>query len=202
MTDRNNTVNTPEENEKCDHKDGKNGKRSKGHKVMIVAGVSALIGIAALAGVAESSGWGEHGSWNQMHNFHGSHSSHGGQAGMMNMFEEFDADSDGKLTGAELDAARTSRFDDADGNNDAALDLSEFEGLWVNLMRSHMVDKFQMLDDDGDGRVTGQEFARPFGMAMQYMDRNDDGTLEMREMKRTHRNWNGQCDYCEKGDRD
>lgn len=186
MADKYNTI------ENSDHdvtrgKDGKRGKRKAPHKVMIVAGLAAIIGTAAFIGAAQSGGWGNQG-YGQGHGYgHGHGYGQGGSGYMMNMFEEFDSNNDGKLTKAEINDARMSRFKGADGNKDATLSLDEFQKLWVDHMRPRMVDRFQMLDDDGDGRVTEKEFAMPFGTMMRYMDRNNDGAIELREMNGMHR---------------
>lgn len=44
-----------------------------------------------------------------------------------------------------------------DANGDGTLSLAEFEALHSALMRETMVDRFQHLDADGDGKVTAEE---------------------------------------------
>jgi len=149
--------------------------RKTSHKVMVATALAAVVGAAAFAGAAQSSGWGDGYGCGKYDGRHGH---------MMKMFQEFDADGDGKVTKSELDTARMSRFSDADSDGSSSLNLDEFQGLWQNFMRSRMVDKFQMLDDDGDGQVSEREFSKPFNMALRYMDRNDDGAISMKEIKR------------------
>ncbi len=192
MADKYNTT----ENSEYDTTGAKNVKRCKRkapHKLMIVAGLAAIVGAAAFVGAAQSSGWGNQGSgqgYGQGYGHgHGHGYSQGGPGYMMDRFDEFDVNNDGKLTRAEMNAAHMSRFKGADSNKDAALSLDEFQGLWMERMRPRMVDRFQMMDDDGDGRVTEQEFAMPYGKIMRYMDRNDDGVLDMKEMTPMHRGW-------------
>ena len=48
---------------------------------------------------------------------------------------------------------------DADGNG--TLSLDEFADLHAALIRESIVDRFQFLDDDGDGAVTAAEIAKP-----------------------------------------
>lgn len=189
MADENKTpenTNTPESNAK-----GKRCKRKTSHKVVIAAGLVAVVGAAAIAGAAHSSGWGGHG--------YGYGHSKNGQ--MMKMFQEFDANDDGKVTKGELDSGRMSHFSNADADGNAALSINEFQGMWMQFMRPHMVDKFQMLDDDGDGEVTEREFQKPFNMIMRHMDRNDDGAISMKEIKRKHR-WHDDDDRYERDDDD
>ncbi len=176
-----------------DSKDSDRCKHKTSRKVMIVAGLAAIIGTAAFIGAAQSSGWGDHG--------YGQGHGHGGYSHMQQMFEEFDSDGDGKLTTAEINAARMSRFNGADDNKDAVLSLDEFQDLWVEHMRPRMVDRFQMMDDDGDARVTEEEFAMPFRMIMRHMDRNDDGVFELNEMRGMRRG-GGDCPYVDDMKRD
>ncbi len=191
MADENNTElnteNTPAEKKRCN--------RKTSHKIMLAGGLAVVVGIAAFAGAAHSSGWGEHG-----YGEHG-YGGHGRQGHMMQMFDTFDADGDRRLTRAEMHDARTARFNGADSNNDKALSLEEFQGLWLEFLRPRMVDKFQMLDENGDAKVTEKEFARPFDMALRYMDRNDDGVLEMREMKHKRHWYHDDDDYYDDDDR-
>ena len=56
-------------------------------------------------------------------------------------------------------------------------------------MRARMVDRFQSLDEDGDGAVTLEEFQAPFAGAVAFMDRNEDGALGADDMGRHGRGW-------------
>ncbi|MFP4361511.1 MAG: EF-hand domain-containing protein [Alphaproteobacteria bacterium] len=103
----------------------------------------------------------------------------GGMAGDRGgvLFERFDADDDGRVTRAEIDAAldeRRARFD-ADG--DGALNLEEFEPVWLELMRPRLVDHFQALDADGDGVVTAAELEERVDRMMRRADVDGDGAI-------------------------
>jgi hypothetical protein len=113
------------------------------------------------------------------------HHGHGGR-GMMRMFDSFDANADGALTQEEIDGVRGERFAAFDGDGDKALTLGEYQALWLDAMRERMVDRFQHLDADGDGKVTAEEFSRPFARMVARADRNDDGKLD-RDDRRQHR---------------
>ena len=117
------------------------------------------------------------------------HDRHGGRAIML--MEQFDANSDGQVTQQEIDSVRAERFEQFDTNNDGRLSLEEYEALWLDAMRSRMVDRFQRLDDDGDAVVTVEEFAEPMSNLVLRRDRNDDGAITMDELRRDR-----------KGDRD
>ena len=71
-------------------------------------------------------------------------------------------------------------------DGDGAMSLEEFQGLWLEMARSRMVDHFQHLDADGDGKITRAEYDRPFDYAMTRMDRNEDGAVSMRELRKRH----------------
>jgi Ca2+-binding EF-hand superfamily protein len=108
----------------------------------------------------------------------------GGERHMFRMLESFDADGDGKLSQEEIDTARGERFTKFDADTDQALTLGEYEQLWLEAMRERMVDRFQHLDADGDGRVTTEEFQKPFAKTVTRMDRNEDGVIDREDFKR------------------
>ena len=82
----------------------------------------------------------------------GGQAGHGGQGGAL-MLKSFDADKDGTITPAEVSAGLKSFDKDGDGT----LSIAEFEALHSKIIREKMVDRFQMIDNDGDGKVTSDE---------------------------------------------
>lgn len=158
----------------------------------------ALAGVAgaALTAQADSRGEGRDGGPQMTHSqqaYGGHHGKRhdgahrrGGGRHMFRMLESFDANGDGKLSQEEIDTVRGERFTKFDGDSDKALTLGEFEQLWLEAMRERMVDRFQHLDADGDGRVTTDEFQRPFARTVDRMDRNDDGVIDREDFKRRH----------------
>ena len=107
---------------------------------------------------------------------------YGGQRGkgrkmMRRMMKSFDADGDGSLSQAEIDAGRTQQFEQYDSDQDGTLNLQEYQAFWMEMNRSRMVDAFQRLDDDGDAAVTAEEFLEPFANIVERRDRNGDGVL-------------------------
>lgn len=89
----------------------------------------------------------------------------GGGMGMMGpmgaMTDLFDSDENGVLTADELRAGLTARLEQYDADGDGRLSLEEFEGLHAVMVRPAMVDRFQALDENGDGAVTGEEITAP-----------------------------------------
>jgi Ca2+-binding EF-hand superfamily protein len=144
---------------------------TKTTKLLLASGTLAL-GAAAFAGASIADGWGRHHGWGH----------HGG--GAMRLFEQFDANQDGRLTQAEIDQVRQSRLGEFDRNGDGSLSLEEYQALWVDAMRESMVDRFQAHDDDGDGMVTAEEFGEPFDRIVSRLDQNGDGELTADEMRR------------------
>jgi Ca2+-binding EF-hand superfamily protein len=140
-------------------------------KLLLASGTLAL-GAALFAGASVAGGSGRHDGWGH----------HGG--GAMRLFEQFDANQDGRLTQAEIDQVRQSRLAEFDQNGDGSLSLEEYQALWVDAMRESMVDRFQAHDDDGDGMVTAEEFGEPFDRIVSRLDQNGDGELTADEIQR------------------
>ncbi len=123
-----------------------------------------------LAAAAHSMGWGGH---------HRGHRRHGEK-----MLKMLDVDGDGRLTQSEVETARVDALRRFDADGDGKLSLAEYQGLWLEMMRERMVDAFQMLDEDGDALVTGEEFSQPMRDLVLRMDENGDGELTREEMRR------------------
>ena len=91
----------------------------------------------------------------------GSMGSMGGIGGMM---EALDADGDGTVTPDEAHEGLQALVAEYDADGDETLSIAEFETLHSALIREAMVDRFQFLDDDGDGQVTMGEIVKPADM--------------------------------------
>ena len=117
-----------------------------------------------------------HGKW---HGHRGRH--HGrrgmGRAMMRDVFEQVDADGDGRVTRAEIDAWRTAQVARADTGGDGALSLEEFDALYRQFTRTRMVRAFQRIDRDGDGLIDASEIERRLERMIERMDRDGDGVL-------------------------
>lgn len=105
-----------------------------------------------------------------------------GSGGMMGgkLFQSFDADDDGTVTPEEARAGLTGQLETYDANGDGTLSIEEFETLHAASIRSRMVDRFQALDEDGDGQVTGDEITAP-AKRMERMQRARPGQASMQD---------------------
>jgi Ca2+-binding EF-hand superfamily protein len=137
---------------------------------LLLAGGTLALGAALFAGASVAGGWGGHHGW-------------GRHGGAVFLFEQYDANQDGRLTQAEIDQVRQSRLAEFDQNGDGKLTLDEYQALWMAAMRERMVDRFQEHDDDGDGLVTVEEFTEPFERVIVRFDRNGDGELTLDEVR-------------------
>lgn len=81
----------------------------------------------------------------------------------------------GGMPDQNFDAMMQSRLQEFDGNSDNVLDIDEFEAWHSANMRERMVDRFQHLDADGDGQITGAEMGVA-GMRMGAMGAMGTGT--------------------------
>ena len=98
----------------------------------------------------------------------------GGQGGMMGgvgYLKGMDTDGDGKVSPQELRAGLEARLKEFDADGNGSLSIDEFEAMHSAAIREMMVDRFQALDNDGDGQVTGDEITAPAKRLEQKMKR-------------------------------
>ncbi|HFA59522.1 MAG TPA: hypothetical protein ENJ83_02415 [Rhodospirillales bacterium] len=107
-----------------------------------------------------------------------------GRGGPAAMLRSFDLDGDGRVTRDEALRARTEQLGKYDTDGDGKLSLQEYEQAWLDSTRPMMVRRFQMHDSDADGRVTREEFGAVVDRMFWRFDRNGDGAIERKEMRR------------------
>jgi Ca2+-binding EF-hand superfamily protein len=113
----------------------------------------------------------------------------GAGRGMM-MFEEFDANGDGKVTQDEIDARREARFAEVDANGDGQVSLDEFTAQAAKRATERAKAMFERLDVDGDGMLSQDVLALrqgrggPDGSRMIAMlDTDGDGAISEEEFQ-------------------
>jgi hypothetical protein len=117
----------------------------------------------------------------QFHGRRGAPHGFGGFGSMRDLFDETDADRDGKVTQEEVDAFRSAQLSGADADGDGAVSLEEFSTVYFERIRPMMVDAFQTFDDDGDGAITSAELDARFGDVVRRLDRDGDGALSLQD---------------------
>lgn len=110
-------------------------------------------------------------------------------AGPMFDFDTLDADKDGKVTRAEIAAARTARVTAADANSDGKLSVDEIAALQMAGMAGRANDRAARMvaemDADGDGMLTVSELiARPVPDRMfDRLDADGDDATSQAELE-------------------
>ncbi|MEM1343014.1 MAG: hypothetical protein AAGI34_00380 [Pseudomonadota bacterium] len=99
------------------------------------------------------------------------------------LFRYLDADGNGALARTEAEGVIRSGLGRFDGDGDTTLALEEFAGLWAEFSRPRMVDAFQRLDEDGDGRVTEAEMTGPLDRLFRFGDVDEDGTIDAGDLR-------------------
>lgn len=102
------------------------------------------------------------------------------------MFDTIDADSDGKVTFAELEAHRQAEFAAADSNGDGALSPEELSAHQLARMQERMAERSQMMldnmDNDGNGSLSAEEMGQgPLQRNFARLDTDNDGAISKAE---------------------
>jgi hypothetical protein len=153
-------------------------------QILIALGAAGVLAVSAVAGSALAER--KHGQYGQ-HDMHGMHGG-GHHQGMMarqfnELAERYDADQDGEITQAEIDANRAEWHGEFAGDDDA-MTLEEFQGLWLKARNLQMVREFQRIDRDGDGRITLEEYQRPMAEFVEELDRTDSQSIGTDDFQR------------------
>ena len=91
-----------------------------------------------------------------------------------------------RLTQSEIDTARADRRANYDNNGDSELTLQEFTGLWNEMTEPLKVRGFQLLDSDGNGKISKAEIDQRLAGIVKRFDRYCDGALSMEDRRRWH----------------
>ncbi len=181
------------------------------NKTWLVGGAGLAILVAGGLAVAFASDWQGPGGW--MKGGHG-RGHGGGRGGAVAHLLQFDADKDGRVTRAEIDAGLLAEFHSADTNGDGRLDAAEFqkfndarkaerkarieawrakhggegkaEGQWPADRGQRNFDPMRHMDWNLDGYITPDEFANRIRAQAMRADRDGDGTIQSDELKKGH----------------
>ncbi len=115
----------------------------------------------------------------------------GGDEGFAAMFAEMDADKNGKVTPAEVDAHHAARMAAADANGDGFLSAEELAQMRIDEVSKraakHAAAMVDHLDSDADGLLSAAELAAgrgapPDGAEMiAHADTDGDGAVSLEE---------------------
>lgn len=94
------------------------------------------------------------------------------------LFERFDANDDGVITGEEIIEVRAQSFSDADTDGSGDISLDEFRAGFLDRTKDMRVRAFQFMDADGDGNVTRAEADKLANRMFNRLDRDGNGTVE------------------------
>lgn len=134
---------------------------------------SALIAVAVMMGAAafaQDAGMGK---------------GHG--AGPMFDFATLDADKDGKVTKAEIEAQKAARFEQADTNKDGKLSAEEIavarDAMIAKRKADRMAQMIARMDTDGDGMISMAEMPTPPNADEMFdrVDTDKDGAISQAE---------------------
>jgi hypothetical protein len=102
-------------------------------------------------------------------------------------FDLLDADKDGKVTEAEIEAARTARVTGADANKDGLMSADELAAMHLAEMteraKAMATEMITRMDSDGDGLLSAAEMATQTGPAQFFVriDTDGDGAISREE---------------------
>jgi Ca2+-binding EF-hand superfamily protein len=105
---------------------------------------------------------------------------------LLQMFDTIDADTDGKITEAEIAAHRAAEFAAADANSDGLLSAEELAQQRIARMTAQAADQsarmIERMDANGDGSLSAEEMDQtPRERRFARMDTDKDGAISKAE---------------------
>ncbi len=98
---------------------------------------------------------------------------------------KYDANHDGTVTKAEMDAGLKAEFNAADTDDDGCLKSDQVRAINERRIRELGSTATPLIDWNQDGCVDFNEFAGPARSLFTAMDRNEDGKLDPKELNPT-----------------
>lgn len=132
------------------------------HYVLAASAMLALTGGAALAGA----GMGHDG---------------GNRFGFL---QAMDADKDGAVTRAEIEAASAARAAEIDADGNGSISAAELLAWHDAQRQKRMEQRLAAMDSDGDGTVSVAEYEAASNWRLARLDRDGDGKIERHELRR------------------
>jgi Ca2+-binding EF-hand superfamily protein len=109
-----------------------------------------------------------------------------------------DLNEDGKVTHQEFDAANAKKFADA-AHGGKALTFDQFAAIGIAKYQQVSARIFQRLDENGDGKLTIQEYAVPMQKLFAKLDKNHDGVATKDEIGSSSRRFSSRSHNASQG---
>lgn len=109
----------------------------------------------------------------------------GGPMGhMMEMFQKADTDNSKSISLGEFKAAGMERFETMDTDGDGSISKDETLEHMIERLKQRVDKIYSRRDQDGDGSISEEEFAEQSLIMFGRLDRNFDGELSRKDMRR------------------
>jgi len=99
------------------------------------------------------------------------------------MLTAMDADKDGTVTSAEIEAHQAARAAEIDADKNGTITAEEMIAHEEKMRVQRMVERLSLMDRNGDGNVSVEEYEAARTWRLARLDRNGDGRIEADEMR-------------------
>lgn len=102
------------------------------------------------------------------------------------LLDRADANGDGTITRTEFTDARAKMFDRLDRNHDGYLTSDDKPRFSLRQKGQQVQQLIMMMDKDGDGKVSREEFVNGPSLLFDRADTNHDGVIDAKELAALH----------------